>query len=28
VWAILAFMWWAISGLLNPDTTAVRHEEL
>lgn len=23
VWALLAFMWWAISGLLNPDNTAV-----
>ena len=23
VWGILAFMWWAISGLLNPDKTAV-----
>lgn len=23
VWGLLAFMWWAISGLLNPDTTAV-----
>lgn len=23
VWGLLAFMWWAISGLLNPDKTAV-----
>lgn len=23
VWGLLAFMWWAISGLLNPDRTAV-----
>lgn len=23
LWGILAFLWWAISGLLNPDTTAV-----
>lgn len=23
VWGLLAFMWWAVSGLLNPDTTAV-----
>lgn len=23
VWGLLAFMWWAISGLLNPDSTAV-----
>lgn len=23
LWGILAFMWWAISGLLNPDKTAV-----
>jgi len=25
IWSILAFMWWAISGLLNPDKTAVTH---
>lgn len=24
LWGLLAFMWWAISGLLNPDTTAVK----
>jgi uncharacterized membrane protein HdeD (DUF308 family) len=23
LWGLLAFMWWAISGLLNPDRTAV-----
>jgi hypothetical protein len=23
IWGCLAFMWWAISGLLNPDRTAV-----
>lgn len=23
LWGLLAFMWWAISGLLNPDNTAV-----
>jgi len=23
LWGILAFLWWAISGLLNPDKTAV-----
>lgn len=23
VWGLLAFMWWAVSGLLNPDNTAV-----
>jgi hypothetical protein len=23
VWGLLAFMWWGISGLLNPDRTAV-----
>lgn len=23
LWGILAFMWWAISGLLNPDSTGV-----
>lgn len=23
LWSLLAFMWWAISGLLNPDKTAV-----
>jgi hypothetical protein len=23
IWGILGFMWWAISGLLNPDKTAV-----
>ncbi len=23
LWGMLAFMWWAISGLLNPDKTAV-----
>jgi hypothetical protein len=23
VWSLLAFIWWAISGLLNPDKTAV-----
>lgn len=23
LWGCLAFMWWAISGLLNPDNTAV-----
>jgi hypothetical protein len=23
LWGCLAFMWWAISGLLNPDRTAV-----
>jgi hypothetical protein len=23
VWGLVAFMWWAISGLLNPDKTAV-----
>lgn len=27
VWAILAFMWWAISGLSNPDQTGVRPSE-
>lgn len=27
LWGLLAFMWWAISGLLNPDTTAVRPHE-
>lgn len=25
LWSLLAFMWWAISGLLNPDKTAVIH---
>lgn len=24
VWGLLAFMWWAVSGLLNPDKTAVK----
>jgi hypothetical protein len=24
VWGLLAFIWWAISGLLNPDSTAVK----
>jgi len=29
LWGCLAFMWWAISGLLNPDKTAVvKHERL
>jgi len=29
LWGCLAFMWWAISGLLNPDkTAAVNHERL
>jgi len=23
LWGLLAFMWWAVSGLLNPDQTAV-----
>jgi hypothetical protein len=23
LWGILAFLWWAVSGLLNPDQTAV-----
>lgn len=23
IWGLLAFLWWAISGLLNPDTTSV-----
>lgn len=23
VWSLLGFMWWAVSGLLNPDNTAV-----
>ena len=23
LWGLLAFMWWAISGLLNPDSTGV-----
>jgi hypothetical protein len=23
VWGLLAFMWWAVSGLLNPDNSAV-----
>lgn len=27
LWGLLAFMWWAISGLLNPDKTAVRPRE-
>jgi len=26
VWAILAFMWWAISGLANPDAAVRSHE--
>lgn len=25
LWGLLAFIWWAISGLLNPDKTAVAH---
>lgn len=29
IWGCLAFMWWAISGLLNPDkSTVVKHERL
>lgn len=29
LWGCLGFMWWAISGLLNPDKTAVaQYEEL
>jgi hypothetical protein len=29
LWGMLAFMWWGISGLLNPDRTAViPHERL
>jgi hypothetical protein len=24
VWGLLAFLWWAVSGLLNPDKEAVR----
>ena len=29
LWGMMAFMWWAISGLLNPDKTVVTiHEEL
>jgi hypothetical protein len=27
VWGCLAFLWWAISGLLNPDNTAVTSHE-
>lgn len=27
VWGLLAFLWWAISGLLNPDKTAVAHND-
>lgn len=27
LWSLLAFMWWAISGLLNPDKTAVYQNE-
>lgn len=27
VWGILAFMWWGISGLANPDTRAVEADE-
>lgn len=23
VWALMAFMWWAISGLINPDRVAI-----
>lgn len=25
LWGLLAFIWWAISGLLNPDSTGVIH---
>lgn len=25
LWGLLGFMWWAISGLLNPDKTVVTH---
>lgn len=29
LWGCLAFIWWAVSGLLNPDsTTAATHEKL
>lgn len=29
LWGLLSFMWWAVSGLLNPDKTAVTdHERL
>lgn len=27
VWGIFAFVWWAVSGLLNPDKTAVANNE-
>lgn len=27
LWSCLGFMWWAISGLLNPDKTAVTSHE-
>lgn len=27
LWGCLAFMWWAISGLLNPDKTAVTNND-
>lgn len=27
IWSILAFMWWAISGLSNPDHSVVRPNE-
>jgi hypothetical protein len=27
VWSVLAFMWWAISGLSNPDHSGVRPDE-
>jgi len=27
LWGCLSFMWWAISGLLNPDRTAVTQHE-
>lgn len=27
VWGLLGFLWWAVSGLLNPDKTAVIHDD-
>lgn len=27
VWGLFAFLWWAVSGLLNPDKTAVANGE-
>lgn len=27
VWGLFAFIWWAVSGLLNPDKTAVTNSE-